>query len=73
MKNIVFIVERDSESGGFTARWDDPGKGGITTQGKDLHHLEEMIRDAVLCHFDEGKAPHSVALHFVTDPELVVA
>jgi len=31
------------------------------------------VREAVLCHFDEGKAPERIRLHFVTDPVLATA
>jgi hypothetical protein len=66
---IIFNVERCEESGMLIASWDAPnGKGGITTQGQDLTELQEMVKDAVLCHFDEGAAPEEVRLHFVNDP-----
>ena len=51
------------------ASWDEAnGKGGITTQGQDLTELQEMVKDAVLCHFDEGALPKTIRLHFVNDP-----
>ena len=74
MQTITLTVERDAESGWYAARWDAPDKsGGITTQGKDLADLQSNIREAVHCHFDEGKAPKEIRLHFVTDPILAVA
>ena len=74
MKEITLTVERDEESGGYVASWDDPqGKGGITTQGNNLTELQANIREAVQCHFDSGKAPKVIRLHFVTDPVLAVA
>jgi len=74
MNEIVFNVERDEESSILVASWDEPdGKGGITTQGKDLSELQAMVREAVLCHFDEGKAPERIRLHFVSDPVLATA
>ena len=55
---ITFEVERDEESGWLTASWDAPRrKGGITTQGKDLRELEQNVREAVSCHFENGKLP----------------
>lgn len=70
MKEILFTVERDEESGWFVAAWNAPGRqGGITTQGKDLRDLEENIREAVACHFD-SKPPAQIRLHFVDDPVL---
>ena len=74
MKEIVFNVERDEEASCFVASWDESdGKGGITTQGRDLSELQAMVREAVLCHFDEGKAPKSIRLHFISDPVLATA
>lgn len=74
MKEIVFNVERDEEAACFVASWNDAdGKGGITTQGHDLSELQAMVREAVLCHFDEEKAPKSIRLHFISDPVLAMA
>jgi len=72
MKEILFTVTA-GESGNFSASWDDPRGGGISTQGDDLTHLQTMIRDAVLCHFDEGEIPARVRLHFTEDPALAFA
>ena len=72
MNEIVFIVTA-GEEGGFSASWDDPRGGGISTQGEDLTDLQAMIRDAVLCHFDEGEIPARVRLHFTEDPALAFA
>jgi len=73
MKEIVFNVELDEESSFLVASWDEPGNGGITTQGEDLVELQAMVRGAVLCHFDEGTAPERIRLHFTTDPVLATA
>jgi len=68
---ITFCVDRCEDSGWLVASWDDPaGQGGITTQGKDLRELQEQVRDAVRCHFDEAQAPRRIRLHFVADPIL---
>ena len=72
VKEIIFQVVED-ESGTYCASWDDPRGGGISTQGSDLAELQAMVRDAVLCHFDDGEAPDRVRLHFVQDPVLAVA
>jgi len=70
-KEITFNVERDEENGWLTASWDAPrGQGGITTQGNDLRELEQNVREAVRCHFENGKLPSRVRLHFVNDPVL---
>jgi len=71
MNEIVFNVEQDEGSSDLVASWNEAdGKGGITTQGHDLRELQVMVRDAVVCHFGEGKAPERIRLHFVTDPVL---
>lgn len=72
MGEIVFQVIEDTD-GTYCASWDDPRGGGISTQGSDLAELQAMVRDAVLCHFDDGEAPDRVRLHFVQDPALAVA
>jgi predicted RNase H-like HicB family nuclease len=52
MKEITLTVDRDEDSGWFVASWDAPrGKGGITTQGRDLRELQDNIKEAVRCHF----------------------
>jgi hypothetical protein len=49
MKEMVFLVEEAVE-GGYTAR----GIGeSIFTEANDLAALDENIRDAVWCHFEE--------------------
>jgi predicted RNase H-like HicB family nuclease len=66
MEEIVFNVERDEESSFLVASWDEAdGNDGITTQGKDLSELQAMVREAVLCHFDEGKAPERIRPHTI--------
>ncbi len=71
---ITFEIERDEQSGWLTASWDAPrGQGGITTQGKDLRELEQNVREAVRCHFNNGKLPRRIRLHFVDDPVLATA
>ncbi|PYS84562.1 MAG: 2-oxoisovalerate dehydrogenase [Acidobacteria bacterium] len=68
MQEIIFLVE-DAPEGGFTARalGED-----IITEADDLDSLREMIRDAVRCHFDEGKSPQLIRLHFVREEVLAV-
>jgi len=53
MSEIVFVVEEAPE-GGFIAR--AVGES-IFTEADSLAELHERARDAVCCHFDEGKAP----------------
>lgn len=74
MKEITLTVERDEESGWLTASWDAPrGQGGISTQGRDLRDLEQNVHKAVRCHFENGKRPSRIRLHFVHDPVLTPA
>ena len=44
----------------------------IFTQGEDWKDLKEMVRDAVLCHFEADSAPKLIRLHLVKD-ELIQA
>lgn len=63
MSEIVFVVEEAPE-GGFIAR--AVGEA-IFTEADTLADLHERARDAVRCHFDEGKAPKLIRLHYVRD------
>lgn len=63
MKEIFFNITRE-EKGKFSASWNDPLGGGISTQGYDLTHLEAMIKEAVLCHFEKEEILPRVKLHF---------
>jgi predicted RNase H-like HicB family nuclease len=51
MKLLEFTIERDDKSGAFTASWDDPKGGGITTQADSLAELPDATNEAVRCHF----------------------
>lgn len=68
MSEIVFIVEEAPE-GGYIAR--AVGES-ILTEVDDLSQLHERTREAVRCHFDEGKAPKLIRLHYVRD-EVITA
>ncbi len=72
-EEITIVVEKDEDSDFLVASWNDPSGGGITTQGADLKELQEMVSEAVRCHFDEADRPAQVRLHFVTDPVLATA
>ena len=53
---IVFQV-RESPEGGY----EDRAVGySIFTQGDDWDELIYMMRDAVLCHFDDGEEPAAI-------------
>ncbi len=68
MEEIIFVVEQAPE-GGFTAR--ALGES-IFTEADDMQGLHEQVRDAVRCHFDEGKRPRVIRLHFVQE-EVIAA
>ena len=70
---ICFNLCPCAETGGYTARWDDPAGGGICTQGDSFADLEAMVRDAVEGYFADQTKPVRIRLHFLTDPELAVA
>jgi dephospho-CoA kinase len=63
MLELIFLVE-ESPEGGYEAR--ALGES-IFTEADDLAQLREMVKDAVRCHFDEGKAPKIIRLHFVKE------
>ncbi len=66
MNELIFLVE-ESPEGGFTAR--ALGES-IFTESETLDALRKQVRDAVRCHFDEGKAPKVIRLHFVREEVL---
>ncbi len=66
MNELIFLVE-DAVEGGFTARALGPS---IFTEADTLEELRNNVRDAVHCHFDEGKAPKVIRLHFVREEVL---
>ena len=72
MNEIIFSIEPCRETGGYVARWDAPGGGGITTQGDSFAELEAMVADAVDGYFGTDSHPTQVRLHFVEDPILAL-
>ena len=63
MNEILFVVEEAPE-GGFTAR---ALGAAIFTEADTLARLHDRVRDAVRCHFEEGRAPAVIRLHFVRE------
>ena len=60
---IIFSVQ-ESPEGGYEARaLGFP----IFTQADSLDELKIMVRDAVSCHFENGKKPEIIRLHIVKD------
>jgi hypothetical protein len=68
MNEIFFLVEEAIE-GGYNARAIGES---IFTEGDSLDELRANIKEAVQCHFDEGKAPKIIRLHFVKEEILTV-
>lgn len=67
-KELIFLVEEAPE-GGYTAR--ALGEA-IFTEADTVEALREQVRDAVRCHFEEGRAPRIVRLHFVREQVIAV-
>jgi hypothetical protein len=68
MQELIFLVEEAVE-GGDNAR--ALGEA-ISTQADNLEELKNNIKEAVACHFDEGKAPKLIRLHLVKDELLTL-
>lgn len=68
MHEIIFEVTEAAE-GGYDARALGHS---VFTQGDDWNDLKEMVRDAVLCHFDGWEAPKVIRLHFVREEVIPV-
>jgi hypothetical protein len=65
---IIFSVN-DSPEGGYEARALGHS---IFTQADTMDELRRSVREAVHCHFDEGKAPTVIRLHIVKDEVIPV-
>ena len=68
MTEIFFLVEEAPE-GGYAAK--ALGQS-IFTEAETLEELHANVRDAVQCHFEEGKAPKMVRLHFTHEEVIAV-
>jgi len=68
MDEIIFEVEEAPE-GGFTAH---ALGASIFTEADTLEKLHDEVRDAVRCHFEPGKEPKVIRLHFVREEVLAV-
>lgn len=65
---IIFEVT-ESDEGGYEARALGHS---IFTQGDDWNDLKAMVRDAVLCHFEEDSAPRVIRLHLIREEAIAV-
>jgi len=61
MDEMIFMVENAPE-GGYIAR---ALGASVFTEADDLEALRQQVRDAVRCHFEEGRGPKLIRLHFV--------
>lgn len=68
MDEIIFIIE-ESPEGGYVAR--ALGES-IVTQADHLKGIQASIRDAVKCHFETGKEPKIIRLHYTRDEVIAV-
>jgi len=57
-KEIIFLVE-DAPEGGYTAQ---ALGSSIFTEADTWEELKQAVRDAVQCHFDEGKQPDVIRM-----------
>ncbi len=67
---IIFMVEDDIE-GGYNAT--ALGQN-IFTQADSIDELKVMIKDAIICHFEnENERPKAIRLHYVKDEVYSIA
>jgi hypothetical protein len=69
MNEIIFLVEEAPE-GGYTAK--ALGEA-IFTEADTMDELKEMVKDAILCHFEESEIPKIIRLHFVKEETISMA
>lgn len=70
MRTAEIILEvTESIEGGYAARALDHS---IFTQGDDWNDLKAMVRDAVLCHFEEGSAPRVIRFYPIREEAIAV-
>jgi dephospho-CoA kinase len=68
MNEIIFLIQEAPE-GGYTAR--ALGEA-IFTEADTIEELQNQIRDAVRCHFEDGKTPKVIRLHHVREEIITV-
>jgi hypothetical protein len=68
MNELTFLVE-EAPDGGFTGR---ALGASIFTEADDSSELRSQVRDAVLCHFEDGQQPKIIRLHFVHEDVLAL-
>jgi len=66
MNPITFLIEEDHYDGGYIAEAFITENEHIVTQGDNIEELKMMIKDALICHFENPlEIPSSVILKFV--------
>ena len=60
-EEIIFSVQ-ESPDGGYEAK---ALSAPIFTEADNLEELRSAVRDATECHFEKGKRPKLIRLHFV--------
>ena len=68
MSELIFVVQEAPE-GGYMAQAFGQS---IFTEADDLPALHEQVRDAVRCHFEDGREPKMIRLHFVREEAIAV-
>jgi hypothetical protein len=68
MNEILFLIE-DAPEGGYIARAFGES---IFMEADELESLHRQVREAVTCHFDEGKSPKIIRLRFTREEVLTV-
>ncbi|MDQ7054451.1 MAG: 2-oxoisovalerate dehydrogenase [candidate division KSB1 bacterium] len=63
MNEVIFLGEEAPEGGYFGRALGES----IYTEAETLEALRENVRDAVRCHFEPGKEPKIIRLHFVRE------
>jgi len=69
MSNEIIFIVNDSLDGGYEAKAVGHS---IYTQCDDYAGLQETLRDAVKCHFDDDKMPSLIRIHFVREEVIAV-
>jgi hypothetical protein len=68
MEELIFVIEEAPEGGYIARALGEP----IFTEADDMDSLRGQVRDAVRCHFEEGRGPKVIRLHFVHE-EVIAA
>ncbi len=68
MNELIFLVQEAPE-GGYSAR--ALGES-IFTEADTMEELQNQIRDAVRCHFDNDNVPKVIRLHHVKEKIITI-